>query len=197
MQTIVLISGSSRPNNNTIKALSVVKNEIEAEEWKTILFDGRKLKLNFPGEEKTADSIELAKEVEDASGVILATPEYHGSFSAMTKLIIENLGHPSALKNKPIALLGVASGKIGAVKSIEQLRGVCAHVGGIVIPGAISISGIHQVFDPAGNCINEGAAGSLQNIAHSMIKFVKDYVCPKYMLEEMVREDSKPWTASV
>ncbi len=31
------------------------------------------------------------------------------------KLVIENLGHPSVLSGKPVALLGVASGAIGAV----------------------------------------------------------------------------------
>jgi NAD(P)H-dependent FMN reductase len=34
--------------------------------------------------------------VMEAGGVVLASPEYHGSFAAMTKLVIENMGFPSA-----------------------------------------------------------------------------------------------------
>jgi chromate reductase len=44
----------------------------------------------------------------EAAGVVLATPEYHGTFSAFTKLIIENLGHPSALREHPARRSGTA-----------------------------------------------------------------------------------------
>ena len=71
----------------------------------------------------------------------MATPEYHGSLAAMMKLIIENLGFPSVLAGKPVALRGAAAGRIGALKSLEQLRGVCSHVGGIVVPGPGCLAG--------------------------------------------------------
>ena len=54
-----------------------------------------------------------------STGVVLATPEYHGSFSSVMKLMIENLGFPSVLAGKSVALLGVAGGSIGAIKSLE------------------------------------------------------------------------------
>ena len=60
----------------------------------------------------------------------------------MTKLVIENLGFPSVLAGKPVALVGVAAGRIGAIKSLEQLRGVCSHVGALVLPGAVSVAGV-------------------------------------------------------
>lgn len=58
----------------------------------------------------------------------------------MIKLCIENVGHPSALQGKPVALLGGAAGRIGAIESIEQLRGVCGHVGAATVPKAVSIA---------------------------------------------------------
>ena len=65
----------------------------------------------------------------------------------MAKLIIENLGFPSVLATKPVALLGVAAGQIGAIKSLEQLRSVLSHVGAIVLPGPVSVAGVQGVFD--------------------------------------------------
>ena len=85
---------------------------------------------------------EFVEKVSRATGVIFATPEYHGSFSSVTKLAIENLGFPSVISGKPVALLGVAAGAIGAIKSLEQLRGVCSHVGAIVLPGPVSVAGV-------------------------------------------------------
>jgi len=40
----------------------------------------------------------------------LATPEYDGSLSSVMKLVIENLGFPSVLAGKPVALMGVGGG---------------------------------------------------------------------------------------
>jgi NAD(P)H-dependent FMN reductase len=135
--------------------------------------------------------------VQEASAIVIATPEYHGSFSAMTKLIIESLGFPSVLKDKPVALVGVAAGRIGAIKSLEQLRGVCAHVGAVVLPTAISIAGVRSAFDASGRCTDAAAEAALRGLADSLLRFMKDYVCPKYVLESMIREDGPTWTAEV
>ncbi len=43
----------------------------------------------------TADAQRLQESVSRATGIILSTPEYHGSFSSTIKLVIENLGFPS------------------------------------------------------------------------------------------------------
>ena len=139
----------------------------------------------------------MQEAIKNAAGVVIATPEYHGTFCAMTKLIIENMGFPSALTNKPVALLGVAAGRIGAIKSMEQLRGVCAHVGAIALPRAISIAGVQQSFDEDGICIDPATVSALTGLADSLLTFIKDYVCPKFALESLVREDGPAWTAEV
>jgi chromate reductase, NAD(P)H dehydrogenase (quinone) len=36
----------------------------------------------------------------DATAVVLATPDYHGSISSVIKLVVENLGFPSVLARK-------------------------------------------------------------------------------------------------
>jgi chromate reductase len=197
MPEIVCISGTNRPQNYTLKALQLVIEEISENNATPILLDARKLSLPFPGGKKTEDSIYMHRIVKKASGVVLATPEYHGSFSAITKLIIENLGFPSALSKKPVALLGVAAGGIGAIKSLEHLKGVCSHIGAIIVPGAVSIAGVRDLFDKDGQCNDQDTITMLKNLAHSLLSFLKEYVCPKYTLEEIVRKQSLPWSSSV
>ena len=197
MKKIVCISATSRLDNYTAKALGVVTAELAALGCEPKVVDARNLRLAFPGEAQTDDARRLRAEVEGASGVVLATPEYHGCFSAMTKLIIENLGFPSVLARKPVALVGVAAGRIGAVKSLEQLRSVCAHVGALVLPGAISIAGVRAAFDEVGSCTDASAETALKGVAASLLEFIEDYVCPKYVLEEAVRGGGGTWTSSV
>ncbi|GMR12864.1 MAG: NAD(P)H-dependent oxidoreductase [Gemmatimonadota bacterium] len=197
MRSIVSISGTNRPDNYTAKALAVVNQELRDRGLSPTVFDARDLSLSFPGQPPTDDSEGLRAAIEACSGVVLATPEYHGSFSAMTKLILENLGFPSVLAGKPVALVGVAAGRIGAIKSLEQLRVVCSHVGALVLPGAVSVAGVHAAFDGDGTCIDESVEGALRGVAGSLLEFIKNYVCPKYTLEAMVRGEATPWASTI
>jgi len=195
---IVSISGTSRPGNYTSMALAVVNDELRVRGVAPTLIDARDLHLSFPGNDATADAVALRSAVEGASAIVLATPEYHGGFSAMTKLIIENLGYPSAMAGKPVALLGVAGGRIGAIKSLEQLRAVCSHAGAIVLPGPVSIAGVRSAFDEDGTCIDPGTGDALRKLADSLLTFIEDFVCPKHTLESLVRSGEIPvWTSTV
>jgi NAD(P)H-dependent FMN reductase len=197
MRNVVCISGTSRPGNYTSRALAVVVDELGSLGEATRVFDARELTLGFPGQPETADARTLQQAVADASAVLVASPEYHGGICAHTKLIIENLGFPSKLAGKPVALLGVAAGRIGAIKSLEQLKGIMGHVGAVVVPGAVSIAGVQQVFDEQGRCTDEASGRALQKLAGSLHTFLNDFVCPRHVLEQMVREGGEPWTSSL
>lgn len=197
MPSIVCISGTSRPDNYTARALAVVVDELRARGHAPTVLDAREMEISFPGHPPTEDVERLKAAVKGADAVVLATPEYHGGFAAMTKLIIESLGFPSLLAGKPVALLGVAAGRIGAIKSLEQLRGVCSHAGGIVLPRSVSVAGVRNAFGTDGSVTDGDVEKALRGLAESLLGFMADYVCPRYTLEAMVREDGAPWTSSV
>lgn len=198
MKSIVTISGSSRPSSFTAKALAVVNDELSKSDFQVVTFDAAGLTLNFPGRPPTPDGARLKAAVKEAGGLVLSTPEYHGGMSAMIKLCVENLGFPSAMAGKPVALLGVASGRIGAIKSIEQLRGVCGHTGALVVPGAVSIANVQGAFDADGRCSDAGTEAALRGLATGLLTFMHNYVCPKFIMEAAVRgEDGVPWTTTV
>lgn len=189
-RTIVTISGTSRPGNYTSKALAVVRNELESRGIEIVHFDARELELNFPGFPDTDDAKAMAAAVRAADAVVFATPEYHGSLSAMAKLIIENMGFPSALKGKPIAMLGVAAGRIGAIKTLEQLRSIFGHVGAIVLPYPVSVARVQTAFDDDGTCTDEDVEQMLHGLADQAVNFIGDYICPRYELEAVVRDQT-------
>jgi NAD(P)H-dependent FMN reductase len=189
---IVGISGTNRPDNYTSRALEVTLDEIRKvdHDARIEIVDGRQLKLEFPGSPLTADARKVQGLLREAAGVVLATPEYHGTFSAFTKLLIENLGHPSALRDKPVALLGVAAGRIGAIKSVEHLRSVLAHIGALVIPGSLSVAGIQTAFDRNTGAITDAnTEQALRDLARALVTFMKEYVCPRHVLESQVRDE--------
>ena len=137
MHRIVCISATSRPDNYTARALAVVTDELVARDRSPIVFDARELTLSFPGQTPTADAERLRTAIEGAAGLVIATPEYHGCFSAMTKLIIENLGFPSVLAGKPVALVGVAAGRIGP--NSPRRSPILAIAGGRLLPAKSAV----------------------------------------------------------
>jgi NAD(P)H-dependent FMN reductase len=198
MPSIVTISGTSRPDNYTARALGVVNDQLAKHDLDLVYFDARELTLAFPGQPATDDAVRLQQAVEAADGLVIATPEYHGGFAAMTKLIIENLGFPSRLRGKPIALLGVAAGRIGAIKSLEQLRSVLSHTGALPLPFPISLAGVRNLFDDDGSCTDEATEKVLRDLADGLLEHLHDYVCPRRILEEMVRDGDAPsWSSTL
>ena len=189
---IVTILGTIRPGNFTSKALALALDELNAQPRVHVSsVDPSHLNLPFPEQPgEFPDRQELQSVVKNATGVILATPEYHGSFAAMMKLVIENLGFPSVLAGKPVALLGVAAGQIGAIKSLEQLRSVVSHVGAIVLPGPVSVAAVRSLFDEQGRCLDEAVAKRIRGVATNLLHYIHENICPRVALEQMVRGQS-------
>ena len=187
---IVIINGSVRPGNYTGKASALVADELGKDPDVAVeTVDPATLELPPPGvDPKSPASLQLQETVAAASGVVLATPEYHGSFSSVMKLVIENLGFPSALRGKPVALLGVAAGSIGAIKSLEQLRGVCAHVGAIALPLPVSVANVQKAFAEDGSPTDPAVEKRVRGVATGLLDYLRHNVCPRIQLEQLLRE---------
>ncbi len=132
--------------------------------------------------------LELQRRISAAAAVVLVTPEYHGSFSSVIKLAIENMGFPSPMAGKPVALLGVAAGAIGAIKSLEALRGIVSHVGGLALPTAVSVANVQKVFNESGDCLDPVIEKHIRRVATAVLDYLKDNVCPRITLERLARE---------
>lgn len=187
---IVALCGTSRPGNYTSRALALVVDELEqipdvgVITWKP---DGKALAL--PGLSGGEEDRKILKQlVTEATGIVWATPEYHGSLSACSKLMIENLGFPSAISGKPVVTLGVAAGQIGAIKALEQLRSILSHVGAIPLPGPVSVAGVQRVFDESGACLDPVVEKRIRGIATNLVDYIRQNICPRIALEALVRE---------
>lgn len=188
---IVAICGSVRPGNYTNMALELAVSELQTHPGVNVTtIQLAPLELPLPGlPAKRPDAIaKFQSLVKDATAVLLASPEYHGGISSPMKLAIDNLGFPSMLAGKPVAILGVAAGAIGAIKSTEQLRAICAHVGAVPLPLAVSIAHVQQVFDDNGRCTDPAAEKNIRRAATSLMDYIKNAVCPKISLEAIMRE---------
>ena len=187
--SITVIGGSIRSDNLTAKAMALAADEIKKHKDITLdVFDPSHMNLSLPGKGSNPTLESFQQTVSKATGVILATPEYNGSYSSIIKLLIENLGYPSVLAGKPIGLIGVASGRIGAIKALEHLSSVCIHNGAIVLPGPASVSEVHKVFDEKGRCLDERVEKRVRSVANNLIAYIRKHICPSMNLDEIIKE---------
>ena len=186
---VVVINGSVRPGNHTSMASALVVDELRKDaKVSAHVINPADYHLPFPGTDPHAEGTKrLQQEVKDATAVILATPEYHGSFSSVMKLVIENLGFPSVLAGKPVGLLGVAAGSIGAIKSLEQLRSVCSHIGAIVLPSPVSVPNVRKVFDSSGRPLDPLVDKLIRALATNVMNYIHQNICPCATLERLLR----------
>jgi NAD(P)H-dependent FMN reductase len=187
---VVIISGSVRPGAYTRMAAALVADELRKNEHVAVdVFDPTPGDLPLPGVGTSTPFARRMKEaVQGAAGIVLATPEYHGSFSSVIKLAIENLGYPSVMSGKPVALLGVAAGSIGAIKSLEHLRCVVSHIGAVVLPLAISVPNVQGVFDASGRCLDTKVEKLVRRVGSGLWAYIEKHVCPAVTLERIHRE---------
>src|SRR5688572_6125630 len=107
---IVGICGSIRPGSFTRMALATALAGVAANGGATRLIDLRDYNLPFvtapDGPEQLLPDVQrLRADVKAADGIILATPEYHGSFSGVLKNAMDLMGFEE-FEGKMLGLVG-------------------------------------------------------------------------------------------
>jgi chromate reductase, NAD(P)H dehydrogenase (quinone) len=95
----------------------------------------------------------LRDAVAAADGVLLATPEYNGSFPGQLKNALDWLSRPAgghALRGVPVAVVGASAGVFGAVWAQADLRRVLGRMGAVVDERELAVGSAHEAFDARG-----------------------------------------------
>ena len=138
---MAVIVGSLRKGsyNQTLARVIVAKlpqfTEVEYVELADVPFMNEDLEAAVP------DTVAaVAKQVAQADGVLIVSPEYNRGIPAVTKNIIDWLSRPSTgnpLTGKPVAIAGISSGPIKTLVMQSQLRPVLAHTGAQVMTSPV------------------------------------------------------------
>ncbi len=79
----------------------------------------------------------LKEAIHAADGLLIATPEYNHSMSAVIKNAIDWASRPpkpNSLDGKPVAIMGASPGITGTVRAQEHLRSTLLNPGALVMP---------------------------------------------------------------
>ena len=168
------ICGSLSADGATRKALTIaLKGAIEYNAA-TALLELRDFNLVFYGsvqkDEYPPDVLELRQTLRNSHGIILATPEYHGSLSGTLKNMLD-LMSIEEFETKIVGLIGVAGGHMGAINSLNTMKTICRNLHCWVLPGEVSISNSAQTFDDDGNVNDSAIEERLLSVGRQLVKF--------------------------
>jgi len=170
--TIIAICGSLRAKSHTRRALEHVLKGAEEVGVEVELIDLREYNLVFcdgnTSNEYPDDVLTLRQKVKDAHGVILGTPEYHGSYSGVLKNALDLMGFEE-FEGKMIGLVGVSAGALGANNAISTLRSVGRALHAWVVPDQVSIPLADVVFKD--DSVEADTESRLLNLGRQVARF--------------------------
>lgn len=174
---VVGICGSIRAGSLTRMALMQALTGAAENGATTRLIDLRDYELPFVTttdgpEQQSPGVVRLRTEMKAADGIILATPEYHGSFSGVLKNAIDLMGFDE-FEGKMVGLVGVSGGRIGASDALNTLRTVGRALHAWVLPQQVSIAEAWSLFDSEGHINDERVAHRLRDTGGQVARFAR------------------------
>lgn len=171
-----VLLGSARPQGQSAKVMQFVRDRLGREPDIALeVVDPCSLPLVIPGPSAQEEGYralcgDLQARLKGVAGILMISPEYDGTISAVTKLLLEYLGYPSVLAGKPAAIVGVAGGRTGAYRSIEHLRSTLTHIGCLVLPQTVSMASAYSLFDQKGALIDKASQRDLEDAMRCLIE---------------------------
>ncbi len=181
---VVGLSGSLRAGSATRTAVQYALRGAEEEGAKTELLDLADYKLPFlglDGEESSVKAVERFRaELRASDGMILGSPEIHGSVSGVLKNALDLVGYDE-FEGKMIGLVGVAGGRMGATETLSHMRTIGRSLHAWVVPNQVSIGDSNEAFDAKGNPTSLEVGNRLKSVGKQVAHFAVLHKCENHM----------------
>jgi len=172
MVKIVGIGGSLRADSYSHQALKLAMQRVEALGAETEILDLRTMALPFCNSDDDyadyPDVERLRNTVKEAQGLILATPEYHGSVSGVIKNALDLMSFEH-LDGKVTGLISVLGGQPNS-NALNHLRLIMRWVHAWVIPEQIAIGQAWKAFSEEGKLLDEKLSQRFDAFAQSLVE---------------------------
>lgn len=179
---VLAFSGSTREdsfNKKLILEAATIARQLDAKvtvinlnDYAMPFYDGDfEIKEGMPVKAKQFRQLMIESDV-----VIIASPEYNGSLSAILKNTIDwasrnetSAGSREAFKGKRFVLLSASPGSGGGARGLAHLRTVLENVGGTVLPQVVTVPDAYNAFDDQGLLKSPVLRKELQELVQAAI----------------------------
>jgi len=112
--------------------------------------------------------------------LVVASPEYNGSFSALVKNTIDWISRPApgepplvVFRGKPAAILSASPGSGGGKRGLRHLRELLDMIGMKVVPTQVAVAKASQAFDEAGNLLRLEDQKAIRELTEELVRAVR------------------------
>ena len=175
---ILGIAGSLRRNSYNRAALRAAQ-QLAPDDATIDVFELDDIPVFSQDEEKQppAKVVEFKKQIWAADAILLVTPEYNYSIPGVLKNAIDWASRPygdSAWTDKPVALMGASSGRLGTARAQYHLRQVFVFLKMHTLnEPEVMIANAADQFDAEGNLKDEAAKKLIRDLLSNLVSWTR------------------------
>ena len=185
MKKILAISGSVREGSLNTSLLRVAADAVRAAGAEVTLLNLRDYPMPiYDGDLEAREGIpanarKLKAIFREHQGLLIASPEYNASVSALLKNTLDWVSRADGGENglvpyqgKVAALFAASQGNLGGLRGLTHLRAVLQNVGVLVLTEQYALPRAHEAFTPEGRLSDPRAQASVAGIAERLVDLV-------------------------
>lgn len=152
---IAILIGSIRKGRQSQKAAYLVEKKLVERGVTVDLIDLAEVRLPLLEERVDRDPnvapevLEVGKRLAAADGIILLSPEYHGSYTGVLKNALDY--YRAEFQKKPMGVIAVSTGKMAGINASVQMQHVVLSMGAYAMPQKFLVPDIINTIDEHGN----------------------------------------------
>jgi NAD(P)H-dependent FMN reductase len=183
---ILVMAGSTRSDSANKKLARVAASRAEASGGRVTLIDLRDFPMPiYDGDLETAggipaEGLRLKRLFKEHVGLIIASPEYNSSITAVLKNAIDWISRPepgepslAAFTGKVALILSASPGNLGGLRGLVHLRSILGNIGVLVLPDQLAISQAYGAFAADGSLKDSRQADQVDAMTRRLVELLK------------------------
>ena len=127
------------------------------------------------GQGMPENGAKLRKLFADHDGLLVASPKYNSSVTAVLKNVIDWVSRPApgeppaaAFRGKVAALMSASPGALGGLRGLVHLRSILGNIGVIVLPDQVAVARAHEAFQPDGSLTEPAQQAGIEALGKTL-----------------------------
>lgn len=182
---LIAFAGSLRKDSYNKQLVTLAANKardlganvtvIDLKEYSLPLFDEDLEKESVP------ENLPALRELfANADGLLIASPEYNGSFSSVLKNTLDWLSRGAKddsyspnYGQYTVGLMAASPGGLGGIRGLSHIRELMSNLGSLVVPNQIALGAAYEAFNAEGQLQNSAMDDRLQALAQQVVTLAK------------------------
>lgn len=182
---LIAFAGSLRKDSYNKQLVTLAANKardlganvtvIDLKEYSLPLFDEDLEKESVP------ENLPALRELfANADGLLIASPEYNGSFSSVLKNTLDWLSRGAKddsyspnYGQYTVGLMAASPGGLGGIRGLSHIRELMSNLGSLVVPNQIALGAAYEAFNADGQLQNSAMDDRLQALAQQVVTLAK------------------------